>query len=221
MKRLYLVLALACLATVPALAEDIKDLVSPLKDAMAGEWATYDATYSNPLGGAAQQISVKLSVVKVDGANVDVQSEMNLVGTPENRVVTIDTSKPFMDSLLNMAGGPAAQMVTNVKITSSSVEDVDYEHNGKTYKAKKVSLELTAEMSMTPGQPGMPVTMTVTSYMSNEVPVNGTIRDDVSIKVSLGGPQPMELTVSQSLKDCGTGAVLDEDEENGGGSKEE
>lgn len=205
-RTLGFVLALALVAG-PVLADDLADVENPLKDAQAGEWTEYKVTYSNPMGGPEQEMPAKMTIVKVEGDNVDVKAEMELMGMPQESIQTLDKSASVLDMMTANLGAGMGNMA-NVKVVSSAVESLEsFEHNGTTYTAaKKITVELSAEFSMGGGGPGMPVTVKATHWMSNEVPVTGAIKSESTVIIDMGGA-PMEITAKQSLSGSGTGGA--------------
>ncbi len=203
--RSVLLAALAlCVVASPVVADDLKDLQNPLKDAKAGEWTKYKVSYSG-MGGPPQEVPMKASVVKETETTVDLKSEMEIMGMPQENITTVERNATIVDALTGGGmAGPMGGQVQNVKILSSSVEDVDYEHDGTTYKAKKVSIEVSAEFSLGGAEGmGMPVKMKIVQIMSYDIPVSGVLKTDSTIQLDMGGA-PMEIKASQVLDEFGT-----------------
>lgn len=202
-RSVLLGVAALCLVASPVLADDLKDLQNPLKDAKAGEWATYKVSYAG-MGGPPQQMSLKSAIVKETETTVDVKTEMELMGMPQENIVTLERNASLVDALAGGGAGPMGGQVQNIKVNSSSVEDVDFDHQGTTYKAKKVSLDLEAEVSLGGGGGmGMPVKMKIVQIMAYDIPVSGVIKTDTTITLDMGAG-PMEITASQVLDEFGT-----------------
>lgn len=215
-KTLASALALVALAALPALAEELADLKSPLMDAQPGEWVEYKMTYSAPMMGPPQEIPHKVTVVAVQDSKVTIKSELELMGMPQESTTEVDASQSILDSISNVAG-PMGGQLQNMKVLSSSVQDEDYEFQGTTHKAKKVTVELTAEFSFGgAGGAGMPVKAQLTMWLSYDIPVHGALKNETKVQIDMGG-QPMELTATSQLARCGTSAS----EEDGGFEEED
>ena len=205
-------LALLGLLALPTFADDIDDLPNPLRDAAVGEWASYTITYDNPMGGPGQEMPVRMEVVGIDGDNVDIKTAMEVMGAPQESTDSVDRTKSMSELLQENAGGGGmgGQELTNLEIKSSSVEDSEFERDGKTFETKKITIELTAEVSMG-GGPGMPIEMTMVQHLSDEIPVQGTLHEEITVKISMGGPEPMEVKATRKLIEFGSGTVETED----------
>ncbi len=211
MKHGLMGLALLGLIALPTLAEDIDDLPNPLRDAAVGEWVSYTMTYDNPMGGPGQEMPMRMEVVGIDGDNVDIKSKLEAMGMPQEQTQTIDRTKSISELLQENGGGAmGGQQLANLQIKSTSVEDSEFDRDGKTYVTKKVTIEVTAEVSMG-GGPGMPIEMEIVQHISDEIPVQGVLHQDMTIKISMGGPEPMEMKATQKLVEFGGGTVETDD----------
>ena len=208
--RIALLLALIAL---PSLADDIDDLPNPLRDAAVGEWASYTMSYDSPMGGPGQEMPIRMEVVGIDGDIVEIKSILEVMGVPQETTQSLDRTKSMLELIEENAGGGAmgGQQLGNLQVKSSSVEDSEFERDGKTYTTKKVTLEITAEVSMG-GGPGMPIEMVMVQHISDEIPVQGLLHQDVTIKISMGGPEPMEMKATQKLVEFGGGDVLTDEQ---------
>jgi hypothetical protein len=209
MKHGLMALALLGLLALPSLADDIDDLPNPLRDAAVGEWASYTMTYDSPMGGPGQEMPIRMEVVGIDGDIVEIKSLLEVMGVPQETTQSLDRTKSMLELIEENAGGGAmgGQQLTNLEVLSTSVEDSEFERDGKTHATKKITIEFTAEFSMG-GGPGMPIEMTMVRQVSDSIPVEGTLHEEISVKISMGGPEPMVMKATRKLVDFGGGDVL-------------
>jgi len=216
MKHGLMGLALLSLLVLPGLADDLDDLPNPLRDAAVGEWASYTLTSR---GGQNMEVPCRIEVASIDSDQVEIKTTIDMTETPMGQKVeqtsSVDRTNSMSEVLKGRARGDDAmahQMrVRDLEINSSSIDDSEFEHDGKTYATKKITVEMSYEMGAS-GGPSMAIEMVVVWHLSDEIPVRGILHETVTQKFSSEGADPMAMTASRTLLKFGGGNVETGDE---------
>ncbi len=197
---------LALSLALPLFADGLEDLKNPLGDSVVGEWTKYTIQSENQMMGKVE-IPVAMIVMAVEGANIDVKTEMEMMGMAQEDTQTFDAEGSIADMLLsqfNQMGGGA-----EVTIEESSVEDVEYEHEGVTYAAKKITIVAKATVE---GM-GMKIDINNTTWLCLDIPVTGILKSVADTTIHMG-EQTMEASTVQTLVGFGLEPAQEEDKGN-------
>ncbi len=182
----------------------LDELENPIADAAEGEWTSYELVSENPMAGAMKG-SLTMAVVGVDGTDVSVKNTVDMMGMQQEQVEVLDAEGAVADLITSIAGGGAS-----FEVEESEVEDVEYEHDGETYAAKKITLKAAGE---DPNM-GMKIKVDMIVWMSYDIPVSGIMKSEADIMIQIPGQEGgMGAKVVQTLTGFGTEPVGEEPQE--------